>query len=191
LKLHSTKLNLLILTASLILQGCAAVNGNFKTVDPGHLYRSGQLTGDLLERRIQMHDIKSVISMRATAPDEFWYQNEIRVCQENDIQHIDMDWSKEKIPTPESLNTLLTALNEFPKPILIHCQGGVHRSAIASAIYQLNKGESKQTAKKEIGLLFMHAPIGDFLNLYPDDTKNFANWVINEYPSLYIEYQKH
>lgn len=176
-----------------MFQGCAAVNGNFKTVDPGNLYPSGQLTGDLLERRIHMHGIKSVINMRKPAPDEFWYRNEIRICKENDITHIDMGWSKERTPPPESLNILVTALNDFPKPILIHCQGGVHRSAIASAIYQLNKGESLQTAKKEIGLFFMHAPIGDFLDLYSANSANsanFTNWVINEYPGVYMEYQQ-
>ena len=64
-----------------------------------------------------------------------------------------------------------------------------HTRAIASAIYQLNQGESTQTAKKGIGPFFMHAPIGNFLNLYPDNTKNFADWVINDFPNAYADYQ--
>lgn len=188
--MHHLKFNsvIILLATACSLTGCAAVDGNFKTVEKNQLYRSGQLTGDLLQRRIQMHDIKTVISMRSESPDERWYQNEIAVCEANDVTHISMDWTKTRIPEPESLKKLLAALDELPKPILVHCQGGVHRSAIASAVYHLNQGTDLDTAREEIGIFFWKAPIGDFLDLVPPGETNFGQWVIQDYPAAYAGY---
>jgi hypothetical protein len=71
---------------------------------------------------------------------------------------------------------------------LFHCQSGVHRTAVASAIYQLNEGRSSHVAHKELGFFFLKAPIGDFLKLYPAAHSDFNDWVITEYPNVYSKY---
>ena len=102
----------------------------------------------------------------------------------------DLPWSHSTIPKPESVALLVKLLEEQSKPILVHCQGGVHRTGIASAIYQLNNEVPKEVASKEVGLFFMKAPIGDFLDLYPTEDSDFGNWVIVSYPSIYEDYNE-
>ena len=172
------------------LQGCAIFNGNFKAVEADQLYRSGQLNARQLERQILRHGIKTIISLRKPAPDEKWFYNETRICDEYNVARFDLPWSHSTIPKPESVALLVKLLEEQSKPILVHCQGGVHRTGIASAIYQLNNEVPKEVASKEVGLFFMKAPIGDFLDLYPTEDSDFGNWVIVSYPSIYEDYNE-
>jgi protein tyrosine/serine phosphatase len=170
------------------LQGCTILNGNFKAVEKNNAYRSGQLKKNRLENKIVRHNIKTVISLRGPAPGEKWYDNELEVCQAHHVSRFDVPWSRQQIPSPESMDRLLSLIEEQPKPILFHCQSGVHRTAIASAIYQLNQKKSIEVARKEIGFFFMKAPIGDLLDLYPPSHASFSRWVLIDYPDVYANY---
>lgn len=176
----------LLLTLVLPFSGCGHLRGNFQVVDEGALYRSGQLKSSGLERRIEAHDIQTVISLRNPKPDERWYIQETELCDRLGVKHVDIPWSKEKLPAPEALERFYSALSTSTGPVLIHCQGGVHRSAIGSALYLIGQGESVETARGQLGFFFWHAPIGGLLDLYEQHpADDLGEWLVADYPGLY------
>ena len=181
---HGAHLILLLATAA-TAQGCAYLNGNFRAVEEGWLYRSGQLNPAALERRIEEHSIREVVSLRDPKPKQSWYRDETRVCEELGVDHYDIPWSMRRLPDPQSLERLIGVFAGASVPRLIHCHGGVHRSAVASAVYLLVRGASVEQARGQIGPHFNDAPVGQLLDLYEDSGKPFAAWVVEDYPGLY------
>lgn len=176
---------LLILTA--FAPGCAYLNGNFRAVDEGRLYRSGQLHAEALERRMEQHDIAAVISLRSPSPDEAWYHEEVAVCDALGVPHYSLGWSMGHLPAPESLQRYVDLLREADGPVLVHCQGGVHRSSIASAVYVLMQTDDVEAARAQLAKGFDDAPIGRLLDLYAAHQEPFDGWVRDTYPALYAE----
>lgn len=179
-----TSLVLSLLLLPTLLQSCSVVRSNLQTVEPGQFYRSGQMAGFKIDAVANRYDIKTMINLRGEQPDESWYRSEIAACERNDVQHYDLQWSMRKIPPPDSLAQLIAWFETEPRPILVHCQGGVHRAAIASVVYRLLRGDSVEEAREELGLFFMDAPIGELLDLY-DESKPFKQWVNEDYPAIY------
>lgn len=173
------------LAAGLMVQSCAYLNGNFRSVQDGNLYRSGQLHARALERQLEAHDILTVISLRSAAPGEAWYHGELAVCDALRVGHYSLDWSKDHLPSPDSLALLVELLGDAPRPILVHCQGGVHRSSIASAIFVLMQGGDTEAARSQIHPRFHDAPIGRLLELYAQSELPFGRWALEAYPALY------
>ena len=134
-------LNTLLLLA-VPLAGCSTLHGNFQTVEEGLFYRSGQLHGAGLSRRLEKHTIRAVVSLRDPDQGESWYVAEISACESLGVEHFDVPWSKEALPSPESLVRLIDIFDSTEGPLLVHCQGGVHRSAVASAVYFLTCSNS-------------------------------------------------
>ena len=181
---HGAPLSLFI-AATIAMPGCAYLNGNFRAVEEGRLYRSGQLNPAALERRIEEHSIREVVSLRNPDPGEWWYVMEIRVCEDLGVTRYDIPWSMRRLPEPQSLERLIGIFMRAAGPQLVHCQGGVHRSAVASAIYLLLHGASLEQARGQLGLFFNDAPIGQLLDLYEGSEKPFRQWVVEDYPHLY------
>ncbi len=175
----------LLIAAGLIVPGCAYLNGNFRAVEMGQLYRSGQLNPTALERRIEEHSIREVVSLRNPNPEESWYRNERAVCDKLNANHVDIPWSMFRLPEPQSLERLIAVFTRPPGPQLIHCHGGVHRSAVAAAVYLLLQGASLEQARGQIGPHFNDAPIGQLLDAYEGSGKPFRRWAAEDYPDFY------
>jgi protein tyrosine/serine phosphatase len=156
-------------------------------VETGEFYRAGQMADHRLGRFVTAHDIQTVVNLRGESPGTEWYENERAVCAALDVSHYDLDWSMKRLPSPESLAALVGILDTAEGPILVHCHGGTHRAAIASATYRLLNGESIDDARDEIGVFFNDAPIGELLDLYEEDGGDFRTWVIKRYPAVYEE----
>jgi len=171
--------------ALLLAAGCTLFNDNLRPVESGELWRSGQMSPGRLEYAIAKHGIKTVISLRGVNEDEAWYRDEVAKCAELGVTHHDLPWTMRRIPEPESLQQLLDWYASAEKPILVHCQAGIHRAGVASASYRLYRGADVETARKQFGLYFGAAPIGEVVDLYEGNEKPFADWVREDYPALY------
>ena len=176
-----------LLLLGLFAPACHHLDYNFREVEPGAFYRSGQMPGWRLERAITNHGIGTVINLRGSAPEEDWYITERAVCARRGAAHHDLDWTMRALPTPESLAQLLAWYRTEEPAILVHCQGGTHRSGVASACYLLDKGASLDTARDQLGVFFNDAPIGAVLDLYAGSSLPFAEWVETQYPRAYAE----
>ncbi len=165
--------------------GCAHLNGNLQTVEPGAYYRSGQMDATTLDITIRRHGIKTVVNLRGESPHESWYRDERALCTSLGVAHHDLDWTMSRPPDPDSLQAFASLVRAAEKPLLVHCQGGVHRAAVAAACYRLLQGEAVQEVRDELGLFFNDAPIGQLLDLYQHSADPFDRWLAHDYPFQY------
>jgi protein tyrosine/serine phosphatase len=129
---------------------------NFREVDPGKLYRSGQLNGEQLADAIDQLGIKTVINLRGRATEP-WYREEKEVAREKGVRHVDVRFSARRIPTRDQLIVLLDAFRDEERPILMHCNFGADRVGEAAAIYQMEyMGKSRQEALDMLTLRYLH-----------------------------------
>jgi tyrosine-protein phosphatase SIW14 len=133
---------------------------NLRVVDPGRLYRSGQLTPEALDRTIREKGLKTVVSLREKKDsgvkdaDNF----EAKLCESRGVGHYRLD-----VPDWENRNGTIggeRTLAEFrklvedpkvPKPILVHCFAGEHRTGALVAVYRMEyNGWSNAEAVEEM-----------------------------------------
>jgi tyrosine-protein phosphatase SIW14 len=129
-------------------------------VEPGLLYRSGQMTSAGFVRTLEENRIRTVISFRdakpgqAVSPDEF----EVELCNARGVQHHRLGplrWSTPDgtIPAEANVEKFLQIVKDpkTPRPILVHCFAGVHRTGIYVALYRVEcQGWSPAEAMREM-----------------------------------------
>lgn len=166
------------------ISGCAYLDYNLREVAPDEFYRSAQMPRGRLADVIRTHDIATVVNFRGTS-DEEWFQDEAAVCKALGVEYINIPWSKRKLPNPESVRQYLDILESSPKPLLVHCQGGTHRTGVATAIYALENGATVDEARDAFTVFFGDAEIGEILTAYESSEKPFDQWVDEDYPAIY------
>ena len=153
---------------ALILGGPLAYSGfrqkhyrNFRIVQEGVLYRSGQMTLSGLQRILEEYGIRTVITFRDAEdptkelpPD---HQEEL-FCQNREINYVRIrthKWDAKEGSTPpawENVNQFLKVMDD-PKnyPVLVHCFAGMHRTGAHYAIYRMEyDGWSNAEAIREM-----------------------------------------
>lgn len=120
---------------------------NFREVVPGQLYRSGQLSPAGLKKIQHEYGIKTIINLRED--DVFGNQGKRWEEEEAMRQYIafvrmkPLSWwappGKEP-PAMTNVRTFIDVLKDpakYPRPILIHCFAGEHRTGVYVAIYRM------------------------------------------------------
>lgn len=127
----------------------------FRVVQPGVLYRSGQLPVEGLRRLVHDYRIRTVISLRDSGSEED--QAEVEYCRTWGIKHVRIPprawWSSEGRPPAEiGLRAFRDVMNNPANhPVLIHCYAGVHRTGAYCAVYRMDfQGWSNEKALKEL-----------------------------------------
>lgn len=118
---------------------------NFRVVEDGVLYRSGQLSEHGLKSLIERYGIKTVISLRAarTPGEPHPEQAEEDFLKAQGIQFIRLIpkvWSVHEggVPADENVATFLNVMDDPSNyPVLIHCFAGIHRTGTFCAIYRM------------------------------------------------------
>ena len=116
---------------------------HFRIVDEGRLYRSGQLTPDVLEQVIEEQGIRTVVCLRARArPDDTVPDDaEERWCISRGIRYVRFEpapWDSPAMQT--NLENFLRLMNEpNAAPVLIHCFAGLHRTGVYCAVYRMER----------------------------------------------------
>lgn len=150
--------------------GVQHIRGNFHEVDPGQLYRSGQLTADQISDYTQRYGIRAIVNLRGRNDKADWYRDEVAVSTALGIAHVDFKMSATKELPLDRAAELEAILRDVPKPVLIHCQGGSDRSGLASAIFlHTVRGEDIETAEGQISLYYGHFSIPYLSQAYPMD----------------------
>lgn len=157
----AARLGAIVATAVLcagLWAGVLRLTGNVHEVDPGRVYRSGQLSASQLQRLIGEKHLRAVINLRghSEAP---WYIAETAVTNAAGIQHIDLSLSAGTEPDSARLDSLRLLLRTTPTPFLIHCEGGADRSGLASALYVLDElKRPPQEADNQLTFRYGHFP---------------------------------
>lgn len=143
---------------------------NFRVVEEGVLYRSGQMSLDGLRRVLEQKGIKTVISLRdgKSAPD----QREEEYCKRQGIEFVrivQQPWGSDdgSVPNEEGVRRFLEVVGDKNNhPVLLHCFAGHHRTGAHCAIFRMERhGWSSPDAIEEMYRLGYDTIEGD-LDVY-------------------------
>ncbi len=116
---------------------------NFRVVEPGVLYRGGQMTVPRLERVVATHGIRTIVCLRGETDavdkdEEAW----AKANHLNFVRMAPLPWVADAngvIPAEVNARTFQNVMKD-PKnhPVLVHCFAGVHRTGIMCAIFRID-----------------------------------------------------
>ena len=121
---------------------------NFRVVEPGVLYRSGQMSPAGFQTIAQEYGLRTVVSLREVrdgddgkpSPD----RQEAEWCRANGVTHITlapMVWrpaGDQPVPVEANLREFFRVMNDpASKPVLVHCFAGIHRTGGYVAMYRI------------------------------------------------------
>lgn len=121
---------------------------NIHSVENGRLLRSGQLTPEGFERVVREQRIGTVVSMRETKNENQEFQDgfEEEICNRHGARYERfgyLDWSAPdgSMPGMANIKKFLEIMDsdEYPKPVLVHCFAGIHRTGVHVAAYRIDR----------------------------------------------------
>lgn len=159
---------------------------NFRVVEEGVLYRSGQLTPTGMDRVLTDYRIKTVVTLRAArqpgakSPDEW----EETMCAGRGVRHVRIVprvWGADEageIPAEQAVQEFLAVVDKKENhPVLVHCFAGIHRTGTMCAIFRMEyHGWTAERAMAEMQLYGfapedMHQHIAAYLRDYKPRAK--------------------
>lgn len=132
-------------------------DGNFHTVSEGRFYRSGELPPEALRQKIERFGIKTLINLsrREEEPMTPNGPTERELAHSLGVEYFQIPLNGKRIPSRDRIAPLLKVFDLAPRPILVHCTSGTHRSGVASAIWLLEEeNESFEDAKSQLSLRY-------------------------------------
>jgi protein tyrosine phosphatase (PTP) superfamily phosphohydrolase (DUF442 family) len=145
------------LAASFLVLLAAPGCGVLQVVDRSHdgepiLIRSPQPDSDDLRSLHERFGVKTVVNLRGESPGESWFEEERRGVEAIGARWVHLRTSGKREPGPELVQSFLELVeDERNWPIVIHCQGGVHRTGLLAALYRIQyQGWSPKQAIREM-----------------------------------------
>jgi tyrosine-protein phosphatase SIW14 len=136
-----------------------------REVDPGKVYRSGQLTAEGFADWVQRLGIKTIIQVQDEFPDPDLNQRffgggtikETKLCRQLGVRYVFLPpdlIERSRVPEerPKAIDRFLTLMDDPANfPVLIHCRAGLHRTGVLAAVYRMEyDGVSREEAVQEL-----------------------------------------
>jgi tyrosine-protein phosphatase SIW14 len=137
-----------------------------REVDTGILYRSGCLTAGGFADAVKNLGIKTIVNLQDEYPDpqvrlsylDTRTTSEIEMCKRLGVHYVYLPpdlvpRQKTGIEQPKAIDQFLTIMDDpvnYPRPVLIHCKAGLHRTGVMVAVYRITyQGWSPEAALAE------------------------------------------
>ena len=124
----------IVAIAGLVVLWFFILYDNFHEVVQGRVYRSKQLSGQELQRYITEKRIRSIINLRDEKIGKKWYEDEFEIAEKYGVSLYNIGLTAYRLPAVERMTLITEALLTVERPVLIHCNGGAHRSGFVSAL---------------------------------------------------------
>lgn len=171
-----------------------ALGENFREVSAGNCYRSGQMSTESLQEHIRTLKVACVVNLRGMCK-ETWYDNEIKLCENNHVAHADFKIDPVRLPRPEVLHEMIQCFKQNPRPLLLHCRNGCDRTGLAATLYEIVVDKKGVRDAMAVQLSWRNGHIRSskndaaerFFELYEKNGggKNIEDWIDNGYPAIY------
>src|SRR5664279_3495593 len=89
---------------------------NFHVITKGEAYRSAQLDRDELKLFVKKYNIKSILNLRGSNPDNEWYSEEMKASSDLKIAHYDIALSATRELTAKEVAKIIVILRTAPRP---------------------------------------------------------------------------
>lgn len=144
--------------------------GGVRTITEGRVYQSGVLAAEDLRRVVRQQGIRSVIDLRQPLEE---VQPEIAVLSALGVKHIHIPSAQ--VTEDAAVKRFLEVMSDLATyPVLIHCQHGIGRSVLFSAIYRVefegwDREQARQASLRPIrrivpgGTFAVNGPKGSYL----------------------------
>jgi len=132
----------------------------FAAVTPGQMYRSAAMPPERLVEKVQEHGIRAVIDFRTQVDDEA----ERSALAASGVKYFRIPSYQR--PTARDVDAFLElAAQSENRPLLVHCEHGVGRAVLFSALYRIEfEGWPNERARS-------HAYWGSGLGAFTPDSK--------------------
>lgn len=169
---------------------------NQGVVQPGQVYRSGQMSSSALADTLKKFSIKTVLNLRGPS-EKAWYRDERATTLAAGATQVDIPMSSCLWMSREQFRTLVDVVATAERPMLIHCSWGSERTGLAAAVCELLRpGARLEDAQNQFSLTYLYVPAGDgrvmseHLDAYAawlkterleHDPPTFRRWVLEAY----------
>ena len=124
----------------------AALDYRFFTLNEGKVYRSAEMPSTVLLKKVQKHKIRTVIDYRKPNNN---VESEKKALDQIGVRYINLP--SKQVPTYENIKKFLLILDNLEnEPVLMHCEHGVGRAGVFSAIYRMEyeKWDNKRAIRE-------------------------------------------
>lgn len=142
-----------LLTLLLVAPGCGVVQVVDQTqAGAPILIRTPQPDADDLRSLHERFGVKTVVNLRGENPGATWFEEERRGVEAIGARWVHLKTSGKSEPDVSLIRRFMDLVeDEANWPIVIHCQGGVHRTGLLSAFYRIQyQGWSNRQAVREM-----------------------------------------
>jgi protein tyrosine phosphatase (PTP) superfamily phosphohydrolase (DUF442 family) len=135
---------------------------NFGTVQPGRIYRSGQMPATALAETVRNNRIKTVLNLRGANQRDAWYRDEVAASNGAGATQYDVAMSSCVWMSRAQLRAVIHVLGTAEYPMIIHCAWGSERTGLVSAFAELLRpGSTIEQAKAQFSIAYLFVPVGD------------------------------
>ena len=173
---------------------------NFEAVVAGQVYRAAQPSAAQLEQWSKRYGIRTDINLRGQGFHDF--DAEQATAERLGMKFVPLRFEVRRPPTVPMMHRLIDALDNAPRPILLHCRAGVDRSGMASVLAAMAVGNlDYRTARQQLSIWSWrpNSAAGHVDNVFDDYDQyctqhrlapggwtQFRQWAMQEYhPSYY------
>ncbi len=141
----------LVVAPMVFFRGVYDTYKRLRVVEPGRVYRSGQMTAEGFAEAVRSYHLRTIINVQDEVPDPtlergFWDRGSIKeseLCRELGVRYVHLMPTllpRHLVPAkrPPAIDEMLALLDdESNYPVLIHCHAGLHRTGLLTAIYRM------------------------------------------------------